>query len=225
MEKFNVVVSGFDRYEDVEVNPSYEVPKALEDQGLLPLSGDDGVLEGVDVTITAVSLPVSFSQAWPMLRQVLDRVHPNVVVATGLKHAARGIALERCATNLRDASNDEHDQSTGDLIPVRPDGPAAYWTRLPLRSILSDFSSHGIPATLSSDAGTYVCNSLFYNLLNWTSQQEHVLSGFVSFPLVNESSSHEYGLPLKQQIAAGQAVVSRSVRYFQEPTASDILLV
>ncbi|MDN6272310.1 MAG: pyroglutamyl-peptidase I, partial [Bifidobacterium crudilactis] len=37
MEKFNVVVSGFDRYEDVEVNPSYEVPKALEDQGLLPL--------------------------------------------------------------------------------------------------------------------------------------------------------------------------------------------
>ncbi|MDN6854601.1 MAG: pyroglutamyl-peptidase I, partial [Bifidobacterium crudilactis] len=65
----------------------------------------------------------------------------------------------------------------------------------------------------------------FYNLLNWTSQQEHVLSGFVSFPLVNESSSHEYGLPLKQQIAAGQAVVSRSVRYFQEPTASDILLV
>ncbi|MCI1635240.1 pyroglutamyl-peptidase I [Bifidobacterium sp.] len=225
MEKFNVVVSGFDRYEDVEVNPSYEVPKAIEQQGLVPHSGDDDALDGVEVNITAVMLPVSFSQAWPQLKTVLNRVHPDIVIATGLKHAARGIALERCATNQRDASNAEQDGKTGELIPIRADGPAAYWTRLPLRSILTDFSAHGIPATLSSDAGTYVCNSLFYNLLNWTSQQQHVLSGFVSFPLVNESASHEYGLPLQQQIAAGQAVIKRSVRYFKQPTSSDILLV
>ena len=32
---------------------------------------------------------------------------------------------------------------------------------------LKAFAGHGIAATLSSDAGTYVCNSLFYNLLNW----------------------------------------------------------
>ena len=55
--------------------------------------------------------------------------------------------------------------------PIDPNGPAAYWTRLPLRSILNDFTDDSIPATLSSDAGTFVCNSLFYNLLNWTATQ------------------------------------------------------
>ncbi|GAA6123830.1 pyroglutamyl-peptidase I [Bifidobacterium psychraerophilum] len=225
MEKFSVVVSGFDRYEDVKVNPSYEVPKALEEQGLQSLPDDDGVLDGIQIDITTAMLPVSFSDAWPRLREVLDRIQPDIVVATGLKHAARGVALERCATNQRDASSRGDDEQDQELIPIRPDGPAAYWTRLPLRSILTDFSSHGIPATLSSDAGTYVCNSLFYNLLNWTAKQEHVLSGFVSFPLVNESASHEYGLPIRQQIAAGQAVIRRSVRYFQEPTSPDVMLV
>lgn len=62
--------------------------------------------------------------------------------------------------------------------PIDPEGPAAYWTRLPLRSILHDFAKHEIPAALSSDAGTFVCNSLFYHLLNWSAGQERrILSG------------------------------------------------
>ena len=91
--------------------------------------------------------------------------------------------LERCATNLMDTAKPDADNVTPRREPIDPDGPAAYWTRLPLRSILNDFADDSIPATLSSDAGTFVCNSLFYNLLNWTATQERVLGGFVSFPL------------------------------------------
>lgn len=72
--------------------------------------------------------------------------------------------------------------------PINPEGPAAYWTRLPLRSILRDFAKHEIPAALSSDAGTFVCNSLFYHLLDWSAAQEkRILSGFVSLPIVTSS--------------------------------------
>ena len=92
--------------------------------------------------------------------------------------------LERCATNLMDAIKPDADNVIPRREPIDPNGPAAYWTRLPLRSILNDFTDDSIPATLSSDAGTFVCNSLFYNLLNWTATQEQVLGGFVSFPPV-----------------------------------------
>ena len=79
-------------------------------------------------------------------------------------------------------------------------------------------------ATLSSDAGTFVCNSLFYNLLNWTATQERVLGGFVSFPPVVPAHSSQHGLPLDQQIAAGRDVVREAVRYYLKPSSSDILI-
>ena len=82
--------------------------------------------------------------------------------------------LERCATNLMDAIKPYADNVIPRREPIDPNGPAAYWTRLPLRSILNDFTDDSIPATLSSDAGTFVCNSLCYNLLNWTATQEQV---------------------------------------------------
>lgn len=95
---------------------------------------------------------------------------------------------------------------------------------MPLRSILADFTRHGIPASLSSDAGTFVCNSLFYNLLNWSSSQPRVLSGFVNFPMLASADSAQLGLPMDQQIEAGRDVVREAVRYYLQPSSSDILL-
>ena len=210
MRELNVVISGFDHYDGVEVNPAVEVPKAIAEQGLGVSSAPDDPLEQVAVTVHAVSIPVSFAKAWPTLKETIEATKPNIVIATGLKHAARGVMLERCATNLMDA--------------IKPDADNAYWTRLPLRSILNDFTDDSIPATLSSDAGTFVCNSLFYNLLNWTATQEQVLGGFVSFPPVVPAHSSQHGLPLDQQIAAGRDVVREAVRYYLKPSSSDILI-
>ena len=217
MQQLSVVISGFDHYEDVRINPSYEVPKVLAAKGV------DG-LDDVELTISAVSLPVSFAKAWPTLRETIEATHPNIVIATGLKHAARGVMLERCATNLMDAARPDVDNVTPRRAPIDPDGPAAYWTRLPLRSILADFTRDGIPATLSSDAGTFVCNSLFYNLLNSASGQEKVHARFVSFPLINEYRHPQHGLPLRHLVAACADVVRDIVRYYRRPTSGDILI-
>lgn len=224
MQQFNVVISGFDHYDGVEVNPSAEVAHALAEQGLGPASGANDPLADVSVSISAVDLPVSFAKAWPILLETIEATKPDVVIATGLKRVARGVMLERCATNLMDTSRPDADNATPRLEPIDPDGPAAYWTRLPLRAILKDFTRDGIPATLSSDAGTFVCNSLFYNLLNWTARQNHVLSGFVSFPLVNEAPHPQHGLPLAQQITAGRDVVRETLRYHMRPSSGPILI-
>ena len=224
MRELNVVISGFDLYDGVEVNPAVEVPKAIAEQGLGVSSAPDDPLEQVAVTVHAVSIPVSFAKAWPTLKETIEATKPNIVIATGLKHAARGVMLERCATNLMDAIKPDADNVIPRREPIDPNGPAAYWTRLPLRSILNDFTDDSIPATLSSDAGTFVCNSLFYNLLNWTATQEQVLGGFVSFPPVVPAHSSQHGLPLDQQIAAGRDVVREAVRYYLKPSSSDILI-
>lgn len=224
MRELNVVISGFDHYDGVDVNPAYEVPKAIAEQGIGAPAGVDDVLNQVSVNIHTVQLPVSFAKAWPMLKEAIEVAKPDIVIATGLKHSARSVMLERCATNLMDAERPDADNVIPRRKPIDPNGPAAYWTRLPLRSILQDFTDDSIAASLSSDAGTFVCNSLFYNLLNWTATQERVLGGFVSFPPVRPAGSAQQGLTLDQQIAAGRDVVREAVRYYLKPSSSDILI-
>ncbi|KAB7789391.1 pyroglutamyl-peptidase I [Bifidobacterium cebidarum] len=224
MRELNVVISGFDHYEGVDVNPAYEVPKSIAEQGLGAPSGADDPLNDVHVTIHAVQLPVSFTKAWPQLKETIEATNPDIIIATGLKHSARSVMLERCATNLMDAERPDADNVIQRRKPIDPNGPAAYWTRLPLRSILQDFTDDSIAASLSSDAGTFVCNSLFYNLLNWTATQDRVLGGFVSFPPVRPAGSAQHGLPLEQQVEAGRDVVREAIRYYLKPSSSDILI-
>lgn len=226
MQQINVIISGFGPYEDLSVNPSYEVPAALAkaeycDQLQLP--------EDVHVNVTAVTLPISFANAWPELLAAIERENADIVIATGVKHAARGVQLERCATNVIDANKPDADNHRPQRMPIVDNGPAAYWTRLPLRMILQCFAHDRIASTLSSDAGTYVCNSLFYQLLHWSANQSNqenkrILSGFVSFPPVVSSRDVRHGLMLQQQIEAGKDILREGVRYYMQPSSSEMLL-
>ena len=207
MQQLNVVICGFDHYENIDVNPSYEVPEALVRDGIGEPSDVDDPLHDANVSI-----------------KTLDATRPDIVIATGLKHAAHSVAMERCATNLMNAARPDADNALPRFEPIIKDGPAAYWTRLPLRAIINDFARDGIPATLSSDAGTFVCNSLFYQLLHWTATQDRVLAGFVSFPPINGGSRLQNGLDLRQQVRAGRDVVRETVRYYLQPSSGDILI-
>ena len=227
MQQINIVISGFTPYDGIDVNPAVLVPAALAEQWADPAQSSaisDELLQDVAISVTDVTLPVSFANAWPTLLEAIERVKPDIVIATGLKRSSRGILLERCATNVMDAVRPDADNVIPARRPINSEGPAAYWTRLPLRSILRDFAKHEIPAALSSDAGTFVCNSLFYHLLDWSAaQSRRILSGFVSLPIVNEQP-HQHGLPIAQQTAAANDVLRESVRYFLQPSSSGILL-
>ncbi|PJM73347.1 peptidase C15 [Bifidobacterium primatium] len=216
MQQFNVVISGFDHYEGIDLNPSAEVSETLSSRGVA------GAPEGADIQVTSVLLPLSFQNAWPKLHETIEAVHPDVVIATGLKTHAHSVALERCATNLIDASRPDADNVQPRRTPIEPDGPAAYWTRLPLRAILHDFTEQNIPATLSSDAGTFVCNSLFYQLLHWNAQQARTLSGFLSFPKVGDGGLYGSGLSLDQMVAAAEDAVRATVGYAMQPFSDEI---
>ena len=51
MQQLNVVICGFDHYENIDVNPSYEVPEALVRDGIgEPSDVDDPLLERAEQT-------------------------------------------------------------------------------------------------------------------------------------------------------------------------------
>ena len=79
MQELSVVMSGFDPYEDVEVNPALIVPDTLAAQGVMPLTDDQNdPLHDLSVRVHAVHMPVSFAKAWPILQNALDEYKPNM---------------------------------------------------------------------------------------------------------------------------------------------------
>ena len=106
MQQINIVISGFTPYDGIDVNPAVLVPVALAEYWNDPSQSvalSDDLLQDVSMSVTTVTLPVSFANAWPMLLNAIEQANPDIVIATGLKRSARGVLLERCATNLMDA--------------------------------------------------------------------------------------------------------------------------
>jgi pyroglutamyl-peptidase len=126
-------------------------------------------------------LPVTFADAGPALRQLINRHSPDLVIAAGLANGRSAITPERVAINVEDARipDNARDQPVDRLISAS--GPAAYWSGLPVKAIVSAISKAGIPAAVSDSAGTYVCNSLMYHLMDAVSGSG-VPAGFIHVP-------------------------------------------
>ncbi|MFD0704325.1 pyroglutamyl-peptidase I [Alloscardovia venturai] len=216
MSSIRVVVCGFESYEGIDVNPSKLVAQSVADEGI--------TLADTTVSVTSVLLPMSFQHAWPTLKKTLDEVQPHLILATGLKRNSRTVALERCAKNIIDASHPDADNAQPRKEPVIEGGPQAYWTCLPLRAISKKFAEHDIPVTFSSDAGTFVCNSLFYELLDWASKQPGAAAGFMSFPQVENHVGYAKPMKLGMMIDAARDVITTSIEYQLHDFSHDMLL-
>ena len=64
---------------------------------------------------------------------------------------------------------------------VVEDGPDAYFSTLPIRRIVRDLRANGVPADISGDAGTLMCNHLMYGVLHACSGRD-IVAGWVHLP-------------------------------------------
>jgi len=81
-------------------------------------------------------------------------------------------------------------------VPVVGGGPAAYFSTLPIKAALAALQQTGIDAHISQTAGTYVCNHVFYALMDMAGR--HDLSfrgGFLHIPYLPEQAAQLGGAP------------------------------
>jgi pyroglutamyl-peptidase len=167
-----VLVTGFEPFGPYSANPSMEVAKAL-----------DGRRVGTAAVRTAV-LPVHHAEAARRVAALLDEHAPRAVVHVGLAAGRARIALERVAVNVMDFELPDAAGHVARGEPCVPGGPAAYFSTLPLAPILSALVADGIPAYVSSTAGTYLCNQTLYTTLHrLATSRQPVAAGFVHLPL------------------------------------------
>jgi pyroglutamyl-peptidase len=93
------------------------------------------------------------------------------------------ITPERVAINVDDARIEDNEGNRPIEQTIVPDGPAAYFSTLPIQGMVEAMLERGIPASISNTAGTFVCNHLMYFVLHYLAQnQQNLPAGFIHLP-------------------------------------------
>jgi pyroglutamyl-peptidase len=167
-----ILLTGFEPFGTYKDNPSREVAEALQGRAV------DGV------SIRTAILPVHHARAAARVAELVQEVAPRAVVHLGLAGGRARLALERVAVNVMDfeiADNAGY-RATGE--PCVTSGPVAYFSTLPLDAMHEALSADGVPAYLSSSAGTYLCNQTFYTTRHLLeSRGLQTPAGFIHVPL------------------------------------------
>jgi pyroglutamyl-peptidase len=122
-----------------------------------------------------------FGLAAETVMAVAEDLCPDVILCVGQAGGRSAITPEVVAINLREASIPDNGGNRPVNLPVVPNGPAAYFSTLPVRDMVAAIKEAGIPAQLSYSAGAFVCNDLLYTLLHRYADTP-VLVGFIHVP-------------------------------------------
>jgi pyroglutamyl-peptidase len=145
-----LLLTGFEPFGEVAVNPSWECVKDL-----------DGEILGGRVLVRAARLPVSYERGPARLREEIESFRPGAVVMFGVAQKRTAVSLERVAANRCDAAVKDND-GTARSGPIDPAGPVARESTLPLVRVKRAFELAGVPVEWSDDAGGYLCNRVFW---------------------------------------------------------------
>ena len=169
----HILVTGFEPFAGDSVNPSQELAKAL-----------DGRAVG-NCVVRSLVLPVQHEAARDAVAKALEAPGLAAVVQLGLANGRARIALEQVGVNAIDYRIPDNQ---GDVLRDTPcvgGGPAAYFSTLPLRRILTELTAEGIPAHISYTAGTFLCNYTLYTTLHaLAGRGAAVPAGFVHLPFL-----------------------------------------
>jgi len=181
-----VLLTGFEPFEQEPINPSWEAVRAL-----------DGERVG-DAVIVARQLPCVFGNAIDAMAALVETLKPDVVIAVGQAGGRTEMSIERVAINVDDARIADNAGAQPIDNTIAPDGPAAYFSTLPIKAIVRDMRAAGVPAMVSQTAGTFVCNHVFYGLMHALAQRQTMAAtrgGFIHIPYLPEQAARHPGAP------------------------------
>lgn len=169
-----ILITAFLPFEKFNTNSSYEVVSRLPKSPY----------------IYTLYLPVKLHTAFHMVKHFIEEYQPDIIICTGQAAGRDKISIEIKAKNeifspfqIDDEVN--HEQSS---ILIK-DGEKVIFSSFPSVEALSYLLTHHIPVELSNDAGTYICNALFYQIQYYFPTIDCT---FIHFPLCQTT---KYNLP------------------------------
>ncbi len=174
-----LLITGFDPFGGESINPSWEAVK-----GLPETIGE--------WALTKLQVPTVFGKAGETLLAAAAELQPDAVLCVGQAGGRAAITPELVAINLRFGRIADNAGVSPMDVPVAADGPAAYFSTLPVRAMAQAVADCGLPGQVSYSAGAFVCNDLLYTVLHHYAGTA-VRAAFVHVPFLPQQAAE--GIP------------------------------
>lgn len=202
-----LLITAFDPFGGEKINPASEAMKALPDYIL-------------DAQIIKLEIPTVFHQSKEMVYQFMQEYRPDVVLNLGQASGRSALTPERIAINQDDARIPDNNGQQPVDQPIQEEGPAAYFSTLPLKAMVKKILDTGLPAQVSNSAGTFVCNHIMYQTLHLTATEfPQTKAGFMHVPFLPQQVKHQPHQPsmsLTDIIRGLQAAIEAIILYHNQ---------
>lgn len=187
-----IIVTAFQPFNGMHLNSSSMILDAL------PEKMDN-------ITIKKVLLPVLYKEAFLMLKNETAKEKYDFIVCMGQAGGRACITIEKIAVNINHAKASDNRGVVKNNQLIDPNGQAAYFTNLPIDKMLS--ASKAKEANISYSAGTYVCNDIFYRLMQLvTAEGSKSKGGFIHLPYTEHFKKQPY-MDLEKQTKTIKAML------------------
>lgn len=195
-----VLLSGFEPFGGYETNPSWDA--------LVPL--DQVLVAGLDLRV--IEIPVEWDVSWELLLDEIERLDPLAVIGTGMADTD-AMRYELRARNLENYTDNAGVTAWNE--PVVEGAESELFTDLPVEVMAEAVEAGGLATTTSSDAGSFLCNHIFYHLTYFeqVEAEDPPLTGFIhvppapfagTFEVEDITLAHELGLEALAGWLAGE---------------------
>ena len=164
-----VLITGFEAFLDHPTNPTQALIESFK--------------ETLNEPFDSLILPVEFTRAAKRLIHHIEQHPYDRIILLGLAAGRKHISLEHHALNLMHATAPDNAEVTPFYEVIDPLGPALYESTLPIKAWLEKAHTLSYPVKLSTDAGSYVCNDVFYRLRHRFPERS---IGFIHIPLFED---------------------------------------
>lgn len=169
-----LLITGFDPFGGESINPSWEAVRLLPER-----IGQ--------YSIEKLQIPTVFQKAANIVIEKATEISPDVIICVGQAGGRKGVTPEVIGINLNEASIKDNEGNMPVNVPIVSDGPAAYFSTLPIRDMVKAVNDEGIACTLSYSAGAFVCNDVLYTLLHHY-RNSTTRVGFIHVPFLPEQA-------------------------------------
>lgn len=184
---YKLLITGFDPFGHYQINPSWEVVKALPDKiGTFSL--------------TKLMLPNIYGLETRMLLEKAQEIEPDIILMLGMDSGTTKVHIDTVAINIQDALMEDNMGRRPWNKPIIENGPAAYFATIPAHELVQQLQKEGLHVHLGYSSGGYVCNDVFYSVAH-KFNNTNTKFGFIHVPLLPQMIWDEKeALPLEQSL-------------------------
>jgi pyroglutamyl-peptidase len=179
-----ILITGFMPFKGETLNPSALIIEKLKQDPEIKLN------------LETLILPVVFKDSVKILLKEVDRLRPALILMLGQAGGRSQICLERVGLNWIETEEPDESGWAPPLGPIVNRGSSAFFSELPLDEWKKSLLQKDLMVNVSLSAGGYVCNHLYYHVLDYLTRQKQALAAtFIHLPYVLEQAINKEPRP------------------------------